>query len=230
MRVHRALAARGGAPRAWMALAAAVLLPMVVAVLVLRAAREGLRAFGGPGAWLRAYGVALWLASLLVALSALGSVLRASTHQHALAGVTFAFGGLALALGFGAASARVVQLLREASPGARRALALVVAAVVGAALAWVGLGFARAATRDAESAIAAGTVVDVLAFALAAAFASRPALESRRFLAVVGPPVAVAVTALGLSALRDASLRQTIVERAPVFGPAADLLERQRPP
>src|SRR5258708_6925172 len=49
--------------RVWTGLAAVSLVPMVAAVVVLRGAREGLRAFGGPGAELRAYGVGLWAAS-----------------------------------------------------------------------------------------------------------------------------------------------------------------------
>src|SRR5579872_5733842 len=76
-----------GPLRAWVALAAAALGPMIATVLILRAARDGLRAFGGEGAELRAYGAGLWLASLLVGFSVFGSVLRATTHHHALAGV-----------------------------------------------------------------------------------------------------------------------------------------------
>jgi hypothetical protein len=104
----RLSAALGGGAlnaRAWLALSAAALGPMVAAIVVLRGAGEGLRAFAGPGAALRAFGVGLWLVSLLVALSWFGSILRAATHHHALAGVTYAFGALALGVAFGLVSA-----------------------------------------------------------------------------------------------------------------------------
>jgi hypothetical protein len=221
MRVAAALGAEGTG-RAWTGLAAAALVPMVATVVILRGAREGLRAFGGPGAELRAYGAALWAVWLLVALALYGSVLRASTHHHALAGVTFAFGALALAVGLAFASARLVTILRDASPRARRAAALGLVFITVCALAWIGVLFLRAATRDPASAVTAGTIVDILAFALAAGFAARRTLASRRALAVVGPPVAVAIAALGFSAVRDSPLRAAIDERAPAFAPVVD--------
>lgn len=188
--------------------------------------REGLRAFVGPGAALRAYGVGLWLASLVVALAVFGSTLRRTTHQHALAGVTFACGAAALALGTAVVCARIVAILRNAAPGTRRALSTALAALVIAGLAWVGLAFLRAVTSDPASVAASGTVVDILAFLLAALLASRVSFASlasfapRRALALVGPPVAVAVTALGLSVLREAPLRMAVEDRAPAFAPA----------
>jgi len=220
-RVATALGAEGTG-RAWTGLAAAALVPMVAAVVVLRGAREGLRAFGGPGAELRAYGTALWAVWLLVALTFFGSVLRATTHNHALAGATFAFGAVALAVGLALTAVRVLAILRAASPQTRRVAAIGVVGVTVLALGWVGVRFLRAASHDAASAPAAGTVVDILAFLLAAGFAARRSLASRRALAVVGPPVAVAVAALGISALRDAPLRSAIDERAPAFAMMVD--------
>src|SRR5208283_2583547 len=66
-----------GTAHAWVALAAAELVPMLVAVLVLRGAREGLRAFTGEGAGLRAWGMAVWVGAQFVSLAAVGAVLRA---------------------------------------------------------------------------------------------------------------------------------------------------------
>jgi hypothetical protein len=222
MRVSSANAAEGTA-RVWVALAAAALGPMVAAVVVLRGAREGLRAFGGPGSALRAFGAALWVASLLVGLSVFGSVLRATTHQHALAGVTFAFGAVGLAAGSGVVCARIVSILREAPQGARRVLAVLLALVACAALAWVGLGFMRAASSEHPSSAAAGTVVDILAFTLTAMFGARRSLVASRLVALVGPPVAVVVLAVGASTWKDPPFREVIGERAPAFAPAADL-------
>ena len=215
-----------GTGRVWTGLAAVSLVPMVGAVVVLRGAREGLRVFGGPGAELRAYGVALWASSLLVVLTLLGSVLRATTHQHALAGVTFAFAATFAAVGLALACVRVVTILRRASPGLRGGLALALAKAVFAALGAVGIRFLHEALHEPTSAPAAGMVVDVLAFSLAAVSAAGRSLASRRAVAVVGPPVAVAIVALGFSALRDAPLRTAIDDRAPAFAAMVDALPR----
>jgi hypothetical protein len=208
--------------RAWTALAAAALVPMVAAVVTLRGAGEGLRGYAGPGAELRAYGVALWATWLLMALALFGSVLRSTTHHHALAGVTYAFGAVALAGGLALVCARIVGIMRESSALVRRALALGLAMFVFAAIGGIGARFLHAASHDPASAPAAGMVVDCLAFLLAALIAARAALAARRAVAIVGPPVAVAVAALGLSGLRDPPLRAAIDERAPAFAPVVD--------
>ena len=88
-----------GAARVWLALAAAALVPMVVAVVVLRGAREGLRAFGGPGAGLRASGSGCGSPRCSSGSRSSAASSARTTHHHALAGVTFAFGALAFALG-----------------------------------------------------------------------------------------------------------------------------------
>jgi hypothetical protein len=210
--------------RVWMALAAAALGPMVAAVVVLRGAGEGMRAFAGPGAWVRAFGVGLWLASLLVALTWFGSLLRATTHHHALAGVTYAFGALAMAVGLGLVCVRAVAVL-GALPAAARSLAFgALGGAVVVALAALAVRFGRAAAHDAASAAAAANVIDVLAFAFAGFLASRRALGAPRFLALLGPPLAVVLLAMGISGLRDAAIRQAIADRAQAFAPAASLL------
>lgn len=224
MRVASSDAGDVGATHAWVALAAAALLPMLAAVVVLRGAREGLRAFAGAGAGLRLYGVALWIATLVVGLSLFGSALRATTHHHALAGVTFAFGALVFAVGDALVCVRVVAIARGLPEGGRRVLLVALAIAVGVLLLAVGVRFVRAASHDAASYAAAGTVVDVLAFALAALFASRRSLVSRRSIALVGPPIAVVVAALGVATLRDAPLRAAIGERAPAFGAVVEAL------
>lgn len=224
LRVASVAAEGPGAARVWLALAAAALVPMVVGVVVLRGAREGLRAFGGPGAGLRVVGVGLWLASLLVGLTLFGRVLRAHTHHHALAGVTFAFGALAFALASGVVCTRIVALARGAPEFARRGLVLILGAAALLALGYVGVRFVRAASQDAASYGAAGTVVDVLAFSLAAFFASHRSLVARRAIALVGPPVAVVVALLGMSTLRDAAVRDAIGVSAPAFVPVVEFL------
>ncbi len=213
-----------GVGKAWVGLAAAALVPMVIAVVVLRGAREGLRAFGGPGADLRAYGVGLWASSLVVALTFFGSVLRSTTHHHALAGVTFAFGALALAVASALACARVTSILMRAPPERRRAFAIALGFGAVVAVGYTGLRFVHAASHDPASVPAAGYVVDVLGFGLAAFLAAGQSLASRRPLALVGPPIAVVIAALGVSALRDAPLRVAIASAAPAFASMVDQL------
>ena len=128
--------------------AAAALAPMVAAVVILRGAREGLRAFGGKGGELRAYGVGLWSASLLVLLSFFGSSLRSTTHHHALAGVTFAFGAVVFAVGSALACVRVIAILQGLSEEKRGAWVIALGLFAIAAVAWTGLRFfARRLTR-----------------------------------------------------------------------------------
>lgn len=72
LRVSERVAASVTAPRVWLALATSALAPMVCSIFVLRAAREGLRAFSGAesgGARIRALGAGVGLSGLLVALS-----------------------------------------------------------------------------------------------------------------------------------------------------------------
>jgi hypothetical protein len=227
MRVASVAGDGAGPARVWLALAAAALLPMLAAVWVLRGAREGLRAFAGPGAGLRAAGAGLWVASLLAGFTVFGSVLRAQTHQHALAGVTFAFGALAFSVASAVVCARLVAIARAAPALGRRVLVLALVAAAVLALAYVGLRFLRAASHDAASYGAAGTVVDVLAFALAAFFASHRSLRGHRAFAVVGPPVAVALVAVGILTIRSTPLlRDAIGESAPAFAPVVELLSR----
>ncbi|HEX4446150.1 MAG TPA: hypothetical protein VH044_05425 [Polyangiaceae bacterium] len=206
----------------WAGLATATLVPMIGAVVVLRGAREGLRSFAGPGAELRGFGVALWVGSLFAALAFFGSVLRSTTHNHALAGATFAVGALLMAVADALVCVRVVAILRRSSDDARYGLALALGLFGFAVFGFMGMRFIGACSRDSASAAAAGMVVDVLAFGLAALFAARRSLASRRAIALVGPPVAVAVVALGFSALQDAPLRAAIDERAPAFAPVFD--------
>ncbi len=213
-----------GTVRVWMALATAGLVPAVLAVVVLRGARVGLRSFAGPGMGLRVFGIGIWLASMLVMLSLFGRMLRATTHHHGLAGVTFAIGALFVAVGSGLVCARIVAMAREAPDFARRGLMLMLGGAAALALLFIGVRFVRGAGADAASYGAAGTVVDVLAFALAALLASSRALAARRVLAILGPPVAVAVVALGIGTLRDAPVREAIGERAPAFTPVVDFL------
>jgi hypothetical protein len=208
----------------WPALAAAALGPMISAIVVFRAARQGLRAFAGPVPGARTYGMLVALAGILVALSLLASVLRAATHNRALAGVTFAIVGLGLSFASVVIAGRMVVLLEGASPVRRAASAVALALAGSAAVSWVGLRFVGAAQRDPASATSAGIAVDVLAFSLTALFAARPSFAARRSVAILGAAISLLVAVWGLSALRHPAVRAAIQEKAPVFAPLAGLV------
>jgi hypothetical protein len=218
------VSASGSTPtvHAWVALAACGVAPMLLAVVVLRGAREGLRGFAGEGAALRAWGAGLWVAAQFVVLALVGAVLREKTHQHALAGVTYAFVALVVAAGSAVACARLVAIARTSSPGVRRALLAILTGLALLAVGAIGLRFARAVSHDPLPSGAAATVIDVLAFALAALFSSRPSFAPRRAIAFLGAPLALAVAVTGASARRDPALRGVMNDRAPVFASLVD--------
>src|SRR4029079_18105868 len=66
---------------------------------------------------------------------------------------------------------------------------------------------------------ASAVLIDVLAFMMGALLASRPELVARRGLALLGPPAAAIVVALGWRILVGApALDAAIADRAPMFG------------
>src|SRR5258706_11389467 len=74
--MRSAPATSAGIVVAWTACVAAIILPMLAAVMVLRRARVGLRALGGPDSTARTLGVVLWLFVLFVFEALFGSLLR----------------------------------------------------------------------------------------------------------------------------------------------------------
>jgi hypothetical protein len=227
LRVSAALVGVAPVVRAWAALVAAMLGPMALSIMVLRGARQGLRAFGTPVDRLLTFGLALWLSLLFVSLALFGSILRATTHHHALAGVTYACGALVLAVGWGLLCGRIVLILRGVTPRTRRWAVNLLGAGALLAIGYVGVRFVRVVSKDPSSSAAAGTVVDVLAFLLTACLASLDWRAARRPLAVVGPPVALFLGALGATTLRDPPVHHAIVEHAPAFLPVVDMFSSE---
>ena len=224
MRASAALPGDAPAIRVWSALGVSALAPMAVAIVTVRRARVGLGSFAGPPSRLRVFGILLWLALLFVGLTLFGSVLSGTTHHHALAGVTYAFGAVALAVGLGLACARLVGVVRGLSDRSRNVAIALLGGGAFLALSYLLARFLSAATKDPASSDAASTVVDVLAFVFTALFASRDWRVANRPLAILGPPVAVFLASLGLTTLRDPPVYQAIVDRAPAFVPAADFV------
>jgi hypothetical protein len=202
----------------WMVLAGAAVLPTILATAALRGARSAMRAFTGAGWPVRGAGIALWATSGFAWLTAFGAVLRATTHHHGLAGVTFAlFGGAGL-FALGLVVARFVAVART---HAAVRLALFAGAPILAALeTLLVLRIARP--------FAASFFVDVLAIGVALSIGSHPDLHPtearRRPLAVIGPPLAAFLLALGAAALRASpGIAAATQGTAPLFAPFVDV-------
>lgn len=218
IRIANADAGASGA-RVWLALAAGAVLPAAASVAILRGARGGLRAFGGDGGGARTFGFGLWLVATFATLVLYGGVLRATTHHHALAGVTFALGALVIAGASALLVGRFVAIAQTQSPGARTVLFGVLTFVV----TFVLIGGAAPAARVILPRTG-GLLLDGLAFAIAVAFASQATFADRRALAFLGPPVAASVLAFGFAIVHiSPTLADAIHERAPLFAATTDL-------
>lgn len=216
------LSSLDGETRAWLLLAAAATPFTIAAVLVMREAYTGLRAYAGDARGFVRLFVTIWLAISTVAFDVLGAVLRATTHHHALAGVTFALVALTVVFFAGLFAHRTARLLFTLS--ARASSSLSVAVYAGVALLVLASVRHLHAKLPAES---AATMVDVTALILASALAARPELRGSRPLAVVGPLAALAVVGLGLARFSP-DLGQRVLHRAPAFGELLSALRAMR--
>ena len=218
MRVSAATVGASGA-RVWLSCVALALLPMLVTVWILRRARVGLRSFSSADTSAGSVALAAWLLASFVILSAFGSVLRATTHHHALAGVTFAIVGLVVVVVLAVLSARFAAILASREERTRRVLVIATGVVLTLMLIVVGMRFARAFSAPTPEPSNAGALfVDIFAFGIAALFASRPAFAERRALAIAGVPLAVALFAAGLLTLHASTeLAASVSEHAPLL-------------
>ncbi|MBX3206800.1 MAG: hypothetical protein KF764_17150 [Labilithrix sp.] len=205
----------GSASRAlerWMVLSAVSTPLAVAAVAVLRRARVGLQLLAGERTSLLAMGGLWWTVIELGLLSMFGALLSKTTHHHALAGVTFAafavISGIIVAL----FARRTTTLLARGGASLQK-LGLSIAA----GCAFVGILLVGVRTSRAEGAHTAAALVDALALVVATVLASSRAFGRWRPLAIVGVPLAVLVTMVGLTTLRfDPKLAQSLPETAPV--------------
>jgi hypothetical protein len=187
-----------------------------------RRGREGLRLLAGERAIVLAAGV-LWGCVLEAAfLSIFGALLRAKTHHHGLAGVTFAIAALVSGIVVALLSVRGARMLAGLAPPAQR-FGLTLAA--GAAFLIVMLVAVR--TSRAEGLHTAAGLVDVLALAVASVIASGRFFANVRPLAIAGLPVTVIVLLVGLALVRtDVELQARIIENAPLQGWLVEALFR----
>jgi hypothetical protein len=210
----------GGPLRAWVALSACALVPLVGAVAFARTAREGARAVAQDDAPLIPWAIATWAMTTFLALAAYGALLRATTHHHGLAGVTFALGGLAIGGALALVVRRIMHLARAADPFARSALVSIIIAVLVCTIFVVVVRVARAGAAEVPSA----SLVDAVAFVIAAGALSRQTFARITSLAVVGFPLALGVLGLGWELLsHDPGLLDAIRAHAPLFARIAEL-------
>jgi hypothetical protein len=215
----------GSAARAldeWVATASLLTPVAILAVGVLRRARHGLRLLVGDHTVALAAAVLWWAVIESSVLAAFGAVLRAKTHHHGLAGVTFAAAALVSGVLVALLAARGGRMIERMPPAARR----------------IGIGLASAAaflvvllvgirTARAEGMHTAAGLVDVLALAVTSAVASARPLSRLRAVALVGVPLSVLVVVLGFSALhRSPSLETAILDAAPIHGFVLSALAR----
>lgn len=196
----------------WLALGA-ILTPLaIVVVAVFRRGRTGLRLLAGDRAPLFAAAALWWAVLELGVLSVLGAVLRAKTHHHGLAGVTFAILALISGLVVGLLAVRGVRMLLKMPPGGHRVALMVAAAAAFVVVALVGIRTSRAVGLHT-----AGALVDSLALLVSSAIASSRAMARWRPLAVGGVPIAAAILLLGFAVVRaEPDLKELLAEGAPL--------------
>jgi len=210
------------APRAtvalWAALACVALGPMTVVILAFRLSERSIREVLAGSAPIRLFVLVLCIVALFLGLALTGSVLRATTHNHVLAGVTFACFAVVVALFVTFSGVRIVRLLEAARAPLRWVAVGALTALELTACAWVVVHLLRTPDADPNSSGAALALVDVPLFGVCAFVASRRAvaeLPGLSLLALGGVPLAVAVISIGSPLLHVAWVRAMLSERAP---------------
>ena len=205
-----------GLPRAWLLLTGLVVLPMAFASALLRRAGAGFRGLGPDAAGGRLVGTLAWGAWMLAFLDVLGATLRAKTHHHALAGVTFALVALGAGLFFALLGRRLTNAVRSLDQAAHAPLARVLT-VVAIGLPLLLLAYAlRHAGPDLDAPLRA-SIVDGSALAITALFGARLELPSRRELGALGLPVALVLVGLATWMLQDGATREAVDGNAPAL-------------
>lgn len=191
----------------------------ILAVAVVRRARVGLQLLLGDRGWVLAMGVLWWAVVELGLLAVVASVLRKTTHHHALAGVTFAV--------FAAGSGLVVGLLARnvTSDLARRGGSLArFGLVVAGGMAFLAVVLVAVRTSRADDLHTAASLIDAFAFAIAAALGSTRTFGKLRPAAFGGPPIALLVIVLGAALLRlDPAIRPVLLRSAPMHAQVLEL-------
>ena len=196
----------------WLALAALLTPLAVLLVAVIRRGRTGLYILAGHRGPLFAAAALWWAVLELGVLSIFGAVLRAKTHHHGLAGVTFAMLALFSGLGIALLAVRGVRLLLRMPSSGHRVALMVAAAAAFLVVALVGLRTSRAVGLHTAAAM-----VDTLALVVSGSIASSRAMARWRPLAIGGVPMAAFILLLGLACVHaEPDLKEVLAEGAPV--------------
>lgn len=200
----------------WAVIGAAALVPAIVLVALFRGARRGARSFLTERAL--AHGTKLFTFGALgpPVVVTLGTILRAKTHHHALAGVTFSIVVALVFVALFAFATRVSSIVEARGPRFTKAGFTLSFVAFLASVGWVGLSASRA------GGVASGAFLDTLALLLACGLGSRRGFVDARPLAFVGPPLAAAMLALGITTTRELAqplgeVRADVVVYAPVL-------------
>jgi FtsH-binding integral membrane protein len=192
----------------------------VTAVLVIKRARVGLHMLAGDRANVLALGVLWWSVIELGLLSLFGAVLRKTTHQHALAGVTFAAFAIVTGAFVGLLAKRTTSSIARGGPVAQKSALLVAGGAAFVAVMLIGVRTSRA-----EGLHTAAALVDVLALAVTSTVASSRAFDRYRPLAIAGVPSAIFILMVGFTTLRfDPRLDEVLPETAPVHAAMLQLV------
>jgi hypothetical protein len=208
----RLTAAGFGFVESWFAVAALTSVPMGLLLAAARMARRSLDAVVLRRRPLL-IGLVLWLAMFLVLDTALGAVLKATTHHRGLAGATFG----ALAFGAGIAAALLARPIATSLGRREGAIGTVLNVCLALATAFVCLVIAWAAYRGAARSV----VLDATLPLVACLLASRWDLPGNRATpaAVAGSLVLAGVVTWGaLVLVRSPALVHEVAERAPLAG------------
>ena len=196
----------------WLALAALLTPLAILMVAVFRRARTGLQLLAGDRAPLFIAAALWWGVLELGVLSVFGTILRAKTHHHGLAGVTFAMVALVSGLLVALLAARGRRMLERLPSQGHRVALIIVALTSFLVVVLVGVRTGRA-----EGLHTAASLVDMLALIVSSAIASTRAVARWRPLAVGGVPIAAAILLLGYATVRaEPDLSGLLAAGAPV--------------
>jgi FtsH-binding integral membrane protein len=204
----------------WLVLAAIATPIAVVGIFVVKRARVGLHLLFGERAPLLVIGLLWWCVVELALLSGFGTVLRKTTHQHALAGVTFAFFALVTGAVLAVLAKRATSRVARDGTGAQKLALLVAGAAAFLLVMLVGIRTSRT-----EGLHTAAALVDVMSLSVTSAIASSKLFDRHRTLAIGGAPAAILLLMVGLTTLRfDPKLRESLPETAPFHAAIIDLV------
>jgi hypothetical protein len=210
----------GRAFEEWLVLAAIATPIAIAAIFIVKRARIGLHVLFGERAPLLVIGLLWWCVVELGLLSVFGAVLRKTTHQHALAGVTFAFFALVTGPIIAVFAKRATSRVAREGTSAQKLALLVAGAAAFLLVMLVGIRTSRS-----EGLHTAAALVDVMSLSVTSAIASSKLFDRHRALAIGGAPATILLLMVGLTTLRfDPKLRESLPETAPFHAAIIDSL------